>query len=73
MEKVPLETRLEIVAQIADALQAEHDSKVIHVIHRDVRPSNILAGTDPNSTTSWDSSEKWTCWLFGNSTAFPGL
>ncbi len=43
IEAVPMDTKLELIAQVADALAAAHDAKVIH---KDIKPSNILIRTD---------------------------
>jgi serine/threonine-protein kinase len=42
---VPLEVRAEIIAQVADALAAAHS---VGVLHKDIKPSNILMTGDGN-------------------------
>jgi serine/threonine protein kinase/class 3 adenylate cyclase/formylglycine-generating enzyme required for sulfatase activity/dienelactone hydrolase len=43
LDKVPLDTRLDIVAQIADALTAAHSADVLH---KDLKPANVLIHED---------------------------
>ena len=43
IDKVPLDTRLDIAAQIADALTAAHGAGVLH---KDLKPANVLIHED---------------------------
>ena len=49
LEKIPLADRLEVIAQVADGLEAAHQAGIIH---RDVKPSNILITTDKSNSDS---------------------
>lgn len=44
LHRVPLATRLEIVAQVATALAAAHS---VGVLHKDVKPTNVLIAREP--------------------------
>ncbi|MGH8494729.1 MAG: tetratricopeptide repeat protein [Gammaproteobacteria bacterium] len=43
LPSVPLQTRLEIIAQIAESLAAAHS---VGVLHKDVKPANVLIAQD---------------------------
>ncbi|WP_428263285.1 protein kinase domain-containing protein [Haliangium sp.] len=43
LSKIPLATRLEIVAQVATALGAAHS---VGILHKDVKPANVLITTE---------------------------
>ncbi|MBC8108381.1 MAG: tetratricopeptide repeat protein [Anaerolineae bacterium] len=47
--KIPLEVRIRLVAQVAEALGAAHS---VGVIHKDVKPSNILIARDSDDAKS---------------------
>ncbi len=44
-QRVPLETVVSYVLQVADALQYAHDR---HIVHRDLKPENMLVGDNGN-------------------------
>lgn len=43
LQKIPLETRVEIVAQVATALAAAHS---VGILHKDVKPANVLVANE---------------------------
>ncbi len=49
LENVPLERRLELAAQVAEALAAAHS---VGILHKDVKPENVLVSLDREGNPS---------------------
>ncbi len=45
LDQVPLSIRLELIAQLAEALAAAHS---VGVLHKDIKPASVLISPDPN-------------------------
>lgn len=63
VDRIPLDIRLEVAAQIADGLAGAHS---VGVLHKDLKPSNVLIDTDPGSGAQGDAPPRVRLCDFGS-------